>query len=103
MIYRPREMSSFEFVRVSALRAGQLMAGAAPRVDVGYGHMATAQREVAAGMVRADPRLPHHPPAAVGGAKEFDRVNRSTDSGRGVNGVGNVPLFGTRAYDPGSR
>jgi DNA-directed RNA polymerase subunit K/omega len=58
MINRPAVDNAFEFVRVSALRAAQLMRGCTARVPVPPSGKAisTAQREVAAGLVRALPR-----------------------------------------------
>lgn len=49
-------MSGFEFARISALRAAQLMRGSVPRVSGVHRHSVTAQREVAAGKVFALPR-----------------------------------------------
>jgi DNA-directed RNA polymerase subunit K/omega len=58
MIHRPREGNSFEFVRVSTLRAAQLMRGCTARVPAGIRAIVTAQREVAAGKVEALAREP---------------------------------------------
>jgi DNA-directed RNA polymerase subunit K/omega len=52
MIARPPNSNAFEFVRVAALRAAQLMAGCVPRVPVSDKPAITAQREVAEGKVR---------------------------------------------------
>jgi DNA-directed RNA polymerase subunit K/omega len=57
MIYRVSGTGGFEFVRVSALRAAQLMRGSTPRVPVGHRPVITAQREVVEGKVCALPRL----------------------------------------------
>lgn len=48
--------NAFEFSRVSALRAAQLMRGSTPRVAPATKHTVTARHEVAAGLVRALPR-----------------------------------------------
>ena len=66
MIHRLSDTSGFEFVRVSALRAAQLMRGCIPRVPEGHRPVITAQREVAAGKVCALPRVGGSGPA--GGA-----------------------------------
>ena len=52
MIVRPPNSNAFEFVRVAALRAAQLMAGCVPRVPESDKPAITAQREVAEGKVR---------------------------------------------------
>ena len=52
MIVRPPNSNAFEFVRVAALRAAQLMAGCVPRVAASAKPAITAQREVAEGKVR---------------------------------------------------
>jgi len=52
------EISKFEFVRVSALRAAQLMRGCTPRVPASGKVTTTARREVAGGKVFALPRVP---------------------------------------------
>ncbi|MGE3843517.1 MAG: DNA-directed RNA polymerase subunit omega [Vicinamibacterales bacterium] len=57
VMHRPDGINAFEFVRVAAQRAAQLMGGCLPRVPVGSHKVATvAQFEVAAGMVKALPR-----------------------------------------------
>jgi anti-anti-sigma factor len=56
MLDRPSNLNAFEFVRIAALRASQLMRGSAPRVSHGMKPVTTAMREVAAGKVRATPR-----------------------------------------------
>lgn len=56
MVNRPREENSFEFVRVASLRAAQLMRGCTARVPAAAKAVITAQREVARGFVRAEPR-----------------------------------------------
>lgn len=58
MIHRPREENAFEFVRVASLRAAQLMQGSVARVPVAARAVLTAQREVAEGKVRSNPRTP---------------------------------------------
>lgn len=56
-MHRPDGINAFEFVRVAAQRAAQLMGGCLPRVPVGSHKVATvAQFEVAAGKVKALPR-----------------------------------------------
>lgn len=62
MIVRPIEMSAFEFVVVSSLRAAQLMRGCTPRVAAAIRPTTTAQAEVAAGCVT---RLPIPGPSAA--------------------------------------
>ena len=57
MMFRSSEISGFEFVRVSALRAAQLMRGCTPRVAASAKATITAQREVAAGTVRDMPHV----------------------------------------------
>ena len=52
MIVRPPHSNAFEFVRVAALRAAQLMAGCVPRVVASAKPAITAQREVAEGKIR---------------------------------------------------
>lgn len=52
MVVRPPNSNAFEFVRVAALRAAQLMAGCVPRVPESDKPAITAQREVAEGKVR---------------------------------------------------
>jgi DNA-directed RNA polymerase subunit K/omega len=47
-----RENNAFEFVVVSALRAGQLIRGCTPRVPASDKVTVTARHEVAAGKVR---------------------------------------------------
>jgi hypothetical protein len=81
MVYHPPGTLLFEFVAVSSLRAAQLMQGALPRVATVRRPTVTAQHEVAAGLVSAEPRGPHArllptPPPAL------ERVRRSNDSGR---------------------
>jgi DNA-directed RNA polymerase subunit K/omega len=52
MIHRPSNISAFEFAVLSGLRAGQLMRGCIPRVEVGtHKKTSIAQLEVAAGKV----------------------------------------------------
>jgi DNA-directed RNA polymerase subunit K/omega len=51
VVHRPAELSAFEFVKVSALRAAQLMRGCQPRVERRYKATLTAQSEVAQGKV----------------------------------------------------
>ncbi|MBI1873168.1 MAG: DNA-directed RNA polymerase subunit omega [Acidobacteria bacterium] len=48
MIHRPDELSAFEFVVLSGLRAAQLMRGCTARVDSTHKVIVTAQIEVAA-------------------------------------------------------
>ena len=56
MIHRRSDANAFEFVRLSALRAAQLMRGCTPRVAVAHKAVVTAQREVAEGKVISGPR-----------------------------------------------
>lgn len=57
MIQREASANPFEFVKVAALRAAQLMRGCTARVPKGHKSIITAQLEVAAGMVQALPRV----------------------------------------------
>ena len=61
MIFRPHDTGGFEFVKIAALRAAQLMRGCTPRVVAGHRATVVAQHEVAEGKVVAVPR-----PAAGG-------------------------------------
>ena len=55
MIQRPPDVTVFEFVVLSGLRAAQLMRGCTPRVEGSHKIIMTAQMEVAAGkVVRSD-------------------------------------------------
>ena len=58
MIHRPAELSVFEFVILSGLRAAQLMRGCIPRVEGSHKVIMTAQMEVASGKVVRAPNLP---------------------------------------------
>ena len=51
MIVEHSGLGKFEFVRLSALRAEQLIRGCTPRVAAGHKLTTTAQREVMAGRV----------------------------------------------------
>ena len=51
MINRPSEVSAFEFVVLSGLRAAQLLRGCTPRVEGSHKTTVMAQMEVAAGKV----------------------------------------------------
>jgi DNA-directed RNA polymerase subunit K/omega len=53
MTFRPAGTSALEFVKLSALRAAQLMRGCTPRVPASHKATTTAQQEVAAGKVHA--------------------------------------------------
>jgi DNA-directed RNA polymerase subunit K/omega len=55
MTFEVPEIGKFEFVKLAALRAAQLMRGCTPRVPAGFKRTTTAQREVASGMVRGCP------------------------------------------------
>ena len=55
MIQRPPDVTVFEFVVLSGLRAAQLIRGCTPRVEGSHKVIMTAQMEVAAGkVVRSD-------------------------------------------------
>ena len=56
MTFAPEEMGKFEFVRLAALRTGQLMRGCTPRVASGHKRTTTAQAEVRHGKVIGLPR-----------------------------------------------
>jgi DNA-directed RNA polymerase subunit K/omega len=58
MTFLSDEISRFEFVRLAALRAGQLMRGSSPRVPAALKLTTTALREVAGGKVWGNPREP---------------------------------------------
>ena len=58
MIHRPAELSVFEFVILSGLRAAQLMRGCIPRVEGSHKVIMTAQMEIAAGKVVRAPNAP---------------------------------------------
>ena len=58
MIHRPAELSVFEFVILSGLRAAQLMRGCIPRVEGSHKVIMTAQMEVAEGKVVRAPNAP---------------------------------------------
>jgi DNA-directed RNA polymerase subunit K/omega len=79
MIHRNADSNGFEFVRVAALRAAQLMRGCAPRVTPSHKSILTAQLEVSAGKVRAEIRANGTPTAAVEprkyAAENYIRVN----------------------------
>jgi DNA-directed RNA polymerase subunit K/omega len=66
MMFPVTGLNSFEFVRISTLRAAQLMRGCTARVPAATKATVTAQREVAGGHVQANPRAPKSPvtPAA---------------------------------------
>jgi DNA-directed RNA polymerase subunit K/omega len=51
VIHRPSDVSAFEFVVLSGLRAAQLIRGCTPRVEGTHKVIITAQIEVAAGKV----------------------------------------------------
>lgn len=51
MINRPIDLSAFEFVVLSGLRAAQLIRGCTPRVEGEHKLIMTAQMEVAEGKV----------------------------------------------------
>jgi DNA-directed RNA polymerase subunit K/omega len=57
MPFGPSEIGRFEFVKLSVLRAGQLIRGCTPRVPAANKHTTTAQREVALGKVIGLPRV----------------------------------------------
>jgi DNA-directed RNA polymerase subunit K/omega len=54
----PSLMGKFEFVRLSSLRAAQLIRGCTARVPARHKLTTTAQYEIAAGMVSGLPREP---------------------------------------------
>jgi DNA-directed RNA polymerase subunit K/omega len=58
MTFRGEARGGFEFVRVSSLRAAQLIQGCTPRVSASVKATSTAMREVAAGKVDQLPRRP---------------------------------------------
>jgi hypothetical protein len=57
MMVRPSDMGQFEFVRIIALRATQLIRGCTPRVPASSKVTTTARREVASGKVCGLPRV----------------------------------------------
>ena len=58
MVHRSPESNAFEFVRVAALRTAQLVRGCTARVPASHRSVLTAQLEVVAGKVQAEPRKP---------------------------------------------
>lgn len=58
MTYRSPGIGAFEFVKLSSLRAAQLMQGCTARVPECHKRTTTAQREVAEGKVVGLPRVP---------------------------------------------
>lgn len=58
MVHRSSESNAFEFVRIASLRTAQLVRGCTARVIVGHRPVITAQLEVVAGKVWAQPRKP---------------------------------------------
>ncbi len=56
MTFRTSSLGGFELVRVSSLRAAQLMQGCTPRVPAFHKSTSTALREVTEGKVEALPR-----------------------------------------------
>lgn len=56
MTFRTSACGGFELVRVSSLRAAQLMQGCTPRVPAFHKSTSTALREVTEGKVEALPR-----------------------------------------------
>jgi DNA-directed RNA polymerase omega subunit len=65
MTFGPGDVGKFEFVKLSALRAAQLMRGCTPRVPAGGKPTTTALREIAAGKVCGEPRPAGTPTAGV--------------------------------------
>jgi hypothetical protein len=55
VIFLSSSINPFEFVKIAALRAGQLMLGCTARVSGGHTVVVTAQLEVLAGKVQAAP------------------------------------------------
>lgn len=51
MTFAPEHMGRFQFVRLSTLRAAQLMCGCTPRVNAAHKPTTTAQQEVLQGKV----------------------------------------------------
>jgi DNA-directed RNA polymerase subunit K/omega len=58
MVTRPPQMNAYEFVVLSALRAGQLMAGSTPRLSGECSAITMAQMEVADGQILRDENPP---------------------------------------------
>jgi DNA-directed RNA polymerase subunit K/omega len=88
MIHRPPDSNAFEFVRVAALRAAQLMRGCSPRVPAGLRPVVTAQLEVVAGNVQAEYRLEESLHAVAFVRSEVEPVRTPT----GTNVRGASPL-----------
>ena len=61
MVSRPVEISAYEFVVLSALRAKQLLAGCLPRVEGEHSRSTMAQMEVAGGHVKRELVVPVPP------------------------------------------
>jgi len=51
MVNRPADVNRYEFIKVCALRAQQLLAGCLPRVEGDHRATTMAQMEVVAGLV----------------------------------------------------
>jgi len=91
MIHRPPDSNAFEFVRVAALRAAQLMRGCSPRVPPGLRPIVTAQLEVVAGNVQAEYRLAESLHAVPFVRSEVEPVRAPTGTnGRGASSVRGV-------------
>ena len=63
MVHRSSQSNAFEVVRIASLRTAQLIRGCTARVPVGHRSSITAQLEVVAGKVQAEPRKPPTEPA----------------------------------------
>jgi hypothetical protein len=61
MTFDSSDMGKFEFIKLSALRAAQLMKGCTPRVPAFAKRTTTAQHEVADGKVIGLPRAGRDP------------------------------------------
>jgi hypothetical protein len=85
VIYRPRQIGTFEFAVVAALRAEQLRRGCVARVEGHHKVVVTAQLEVIAGKTAklADGAAQDAPDAVVltqTGAALSDEPHRDTDT-----------------------
>jgi len=58
---RPPDMGGFEFAVLASLRAAQLIRGCTPKMESDHKHTVTAQREVLAGLVTNQNRVPAVP------------------------------------------
>jgi DNA-directed RNA polymerase subunit K/omega len=61
----PPNMGGFEFAVLASLRAAQLIRGCTPKIETDHKHTVTAQREILAGLVTNQNRVPVVPVPVV--------------------------------------